>query len=190
MLSLNRSIFWFFTSLVLAVLAHVTFVLFVPSRSFNAAIDRALVEQPVNSFVLLDAPTQMKFMPFATNSHLVGICKFNIAEGPVRVSAKMPEGFWNFAVYTLRGRQVYAINDKQADTNAFSVEMSQSQGLIAQMLGLGEDTADVVSDDLGWRIAIPESQGLAVLWFAVPDPLLRSSAEAEMKQSRCRRSDG
>lgn len=186
---MNRYPFWFVTSLVLAVMAHVYYVLFVPSRSFNHAIDLALADQPVNSFVLLDAETHMKLMPFTTASHLVGICKFDTITGNIRVDAKMPEGFWNFAVYTLRGKQVYAINDKQADTNAFSVQLSKSSGLIGQALGLGEEAFDISTDDLGWRISLPEAQGLAILWFAVPDPLLRDRAVNEMRQSHCARSD-
>jgi uncharacterized membrane protein len=187
---MNRYPFWFFTSVVLAVLAHVYYVLFVPSRSFNHAIDLALADKPVNSFVLLDAETHMKLMPFTTASHLVGICKFDTTAGNIRVGAKMPEGFWNFAVYSLRGKQVYAINDKQADTNAFSVLLSKSEGVIGQALGLGEDVLDVSTDDLGWRIALPDAQGLAILWFAVPDPLLRAKAIEDMQQSRCAKSDG
>jgi uncharacterized membrane protein len=187
---MNRYPFWFFTSVVLAVLAHVYYVLFVPSRSFNNAIDEALADQPVNRFVLLDAAMHMKLMPFTTTSHLVGICKFDTTDGNIRVAAKMPEGFWNFAVYSLRGKQVYAINDRQADTNAFSVQLSKSEGVIGQALGLGEDALDVSTDDLGWRIALPDAQGLAILWFAVPDPLLRDTAVVEMKNSRCGKSDG
>jgi uncharacterized membrane protein len=186
---MNRNVFWFFTSIVLAVMTHVYYALFVPSRSFETAIDQALGQATSNQFVLLDATTQLKLMPFTTSSHLVGICKFDTTSGVIRVAAKMPEGFWNFAVYTLRGEQVYAINDKQADTNGFAVRLSKSEGVIGQALGFGEDALDVTTDDLGWRIALPETQGLVVLWFAVPDPLLRGAAETEMKKSSCGRSD-
>jgi uncharacterized membrane protein len=187
---MNRYPFWFVTSVVLAVMAHVYYVLFVPSRSFNSAIDVALAEKPVNSFVLLDAATHMKLMPFTTASHLVGICKFDTTAGNIRVAATMPEGFWNFAVYSLRGKQVYAINDKQADTNSFSVQLSKSKGMLSQAMNLGEDVADITTDDLGWRLALPDAQGLAILWFAVPDPLLREKAITDMQQSRCAKSEG
>jgi uncharacterized membrane protein len=187
---MNRYPFWFLTSIILALVGHVYYVLFVPSSNFNHAIDVALADKPVNSFVLLDADTHMRLMPFTTASHLVGICKFDTSTGNIRVAAKMPEGFWNFAVFSLRGKQVYAINDRQADTNAFSVQLSKSEGLLGQVLGLGEDAIDVSTDDLGWRIALPDAQGLAILWFAVPDPLLRDKAVEEMQQSLCTKSDG
>ena len=115
--------------------------------------------------------------------------KFNVDAGPVKINASLPEGFWSFAIYTMRGRQVYAINDTQADTNRFSVELSRDTGILAQILGSGEDAVDVGGDDIGWRIALNENQGLAVLWIAIADPLLRKDAEDIVKQSRCARLD-
>jgi uncharacterized membrane protein len=184
-LTMRRHIFWVITATVLALSCHVAYLLFVPSRSFSRAIDQALGEDHGNKFVLLDPIAQLKLIPSASSDHVVGICKFNVSEGPVRVTANVPEGFWSFAVYTIRGRQVYAINDTQADTDTFSVELSQDKGLLSQILGAGEDTNEVIGDDIGWRIAITETQGLAVLWLAVADPLLRKEAEDVVKQSRC-----
>ncbi len=187
---MRRQFFWLFTSAVLALIAHVTYVLFVPSQSFSTAIDVALGPEHSNRFAVLDATAQIKLMPFATAENIVGICKFNVAEGPVKVTAQLPEGFWSFAVYTIRGEQVYAINDTQADTNTFTVEMSRDSGLLAQIFGGSDDAVDVTGDDIGWRIALKENQGLAVLWMAVADPLLRKEAEDVIKQSRCVRVDG
>jgi uncharacterized membrane protein len=187
---MRRHIFWVLTAAILALACHVAYLLFVPSRSFSLAIDRALGEDHRNRFVLLDTAAQLRLVPSASSEHVVGICKFNVSEGPVRVTAKLPDGFWSFAVYTIRGRQVYAINDTQADTDTFSVELSQDKGLLSQILGAGEDTNDVIGDNIGWRIAITETQGLAVLWLAVADPLLRKEAEDVVKQSRCVRLDG
>ncbi len=187
---MGRHIFWVITAFVLGLTCHVSYLLFVPSRTFSAAIDTALGPEHGNQFVLLDAAAQLKLVPAASAEHVVGICKFNVAEGPVKVTASLPEGYWSFAVYTIRGRQVYAINDTQADTNTFSVELSQDKGLLSQLTGVGEDTNDIVGDDIGWRIAITEKQGLAILWLAVADPLLRKEAENVVKQSRCARRDG
>ena len=187
---MRRQFFWLFTSAVLALIAHVTYVLFVPSRSFSAAIDVALGPEHSNRFSVLDAEAQIKLIPSATAENIVGICKFSVAEGPVKVTAQLPEGFWSFAVYTIRGEQVYAINDTQADTNTFTVEMSRDRGLLAQIFGSGDDAVDVTADDIGWRIALRENQGLAVLWMAVADPLLRKEAEDVIKQSRCVRVQG
>ena len=187
---MRRQFFWLITATILALIAHVSYVLFVPSRSFSAAIDLALGDAKSNTFAVLDPVAQVKLVPFATAEHIVGVCKFNVADGPVKVTAQLPEGFWSFAVYTIQGQQVYAINDTQADTNNFTVELSRDQGLIAQVFGNSDDAVDVTGDDIGWRIAVRENQGLAVLWMAVSDPLLREEAEDVISKSKCARVEG
>jgi uncharacterized membrane protein len=187
---MRRQFFWFVTSAILALAVHVAYVLFVPSRSLSGAIDAALGKAQTNQFTVLTPEAQVKLMPFASMEHLVGVCKFSVKAGPVKVTASPPEGFWSFAVYTMRGRQVYAINDTQADTNTFTVELSRDNGLLAQIIGSGEDAIDVGGDDIGWRIALDEDEGLAVLWLAIADPLLRKDAEKVLTQSRCVRLNG
>jgi uncharacterized membrane protein len=190
LISMRRQFFWLLTATILAVITHVGYVLFVPSRSFSAAIDVALGDAPANNFAILDPEAQLRLLPYASKDNIIGICKFDLTSGRVRVAAQLPEGFWNFAVYTSGGEQVYAINDTQADTNSFNVELSRDGGLLAQVLNSTDDAVDVTGDDIGWRIALTEKQGLAVLWVAVADPLLRKEAETVIKQSRCVRVEG
>ncbi len=182
---MRRQFFWLVTSFVLALIVHVSFVLFVPSRSLSAAIDQALGDNRNKGFSVLSQEAQVKLIPFASTDNIVGICKFNVAKGSVKVTAQLPEGFWTFAVYTIRGEQVYAINDTQADTNSFSVELSRDGGLLSKIFGSSDDAINVAGDDLGWRIAMTEDSGLAVLWMAVADPLLRKEAEDVIKKTRC-----
>lgn len=187
---MRRQFFWLFTAGVFALICHVTYLLFVPSRSFSSAVDASLGPDQLNRFSVLDVAEQVKLLPFAAAEHIVGVCKFNVKDGPVKVTAQLPEGFWSFAVYTIRGEQVYAINDTQADSNTFTVEMSRDNGLLSRLFGGYDDAVDVTANDIGWRIAVKENEGLAVLWMAVGDPLLRNEAEDVIKKSRCGRVDG
>jgi uncharacterized membrane protein len=182
---MRRHLFWLITAAVLGLASHVAYLLFAPSRTFGNAIDRALGAEPTNRFVVLEPEAHLALMPFAASNHVVGVCKYSLADGPVKVSARLPEGFWSFAVYTIRGQQVYAINDLQADTNAFSVEMSLSGGVLSQILSTGDDLPDISANDLGWRISVAEKQGLAVLTIPAADALLRPEIIDVVKQSRC-----
>jgi uncharacterized membrane protein len=186
---MRRQFFWLMTAAIFAFACHIAYVLFVPSRALNAGIDAALGAAEVNSFTILDPQAQMRLLPFAASGHLVGVCKFNVAKGPVKLAATLPEGFWSLAVYTIRGQQVYAINDTQADTNTFSVELSRAGSFFTQLIDGNENQIDILGDDIGWRIAVNEDQGLAVIWLTLADPLLRSEAEAVMKKSKCARAD-
>jgi uncharacterized membrane protein len=186
---MRQQVFWFLTACVLALACHVAYVLFMPSRNFDVAINAALAGSPANQFNILNAEAQQSLVPFVGSNDLVGICKFNVAKGKFKVTSSLPRGYWSFAVYTIRGEQVYAINDTQADTDTFTVELSRDQGLLASIMGNGAEATEYVGDDLGWRISVTDQEGIAVLWMAIADPLLRPEAEAVMKKSRCFRSD-
>jgi hypothetical protein len=182
---MRRQFFWLVTAVILAVIAHVSYVLFMPSRSLNAAIDVALGTAQVNRFTVLDPAAQIKLVPFASAENVVAICKFDVAKAPVKITAQLPAGFWTFAVYTIRGEQVYAINDTQADSKTFSVELSRDGGMLSKLFGGNEDAVDFGGDDFGWRIALNESRGVAILWMAVADPLLRKAAADVISQGKC-----
>jgi uncharacterized membrane protein len=185
MVALRRSFFWLTAAIVLAIAAHIAYLLYVPKRALEQAIDAALNGTPSNKFVILDPAVQAKLLPFSTKSHVVGVCKFDVSKHPVRFSATVREGFWTFAVYTIHGKQVYSLTDTEADTNSFNVDLSLSPGYVAQVLGGGDDAEKAINDELGWRVSMSDSQGLAVLWQAVGDPLLRPETEEILKSSRC-----
>jgi uncharacterized membrane protein len=43
------------------------------------------------------------------------VCRFTLANGPVRINADLPDEFWSVAVFDRRGRNVYSLNDRAAE---------------------------------------------------------------------------
>ena len=180
-----KNLFWLLFSALLAVVVHVAYLLFVPSQQFSAQIDTVLKNQGTNKFAILDTALQTKLMPFSSTGDLVGLCKYDVSKGPVKLSIQVPIGYWSFAVYTIRGRQVYALNGEQADTRNFSVTLSKAQGLLAQLMGDGSDDALTQVGELGWRVDVSDDQGLAFLWMPQSDPWLRREAAGLIGKSSC-----
>lgn len=181
---MNR-LFWIVLAAVTAVTVHIAYTLFVPSNRFGTKLDVVLKDQGSNSFSVIDPVLQSGLLPYATATDLVGLCKFDVGNGKVNLSVTVPNGYWTFAIYTMRGRQIYAINDKQADSQKFTVHMSLAPNLLSQIAGLGEEEPQTSEGDLGWRVAVVERQGLAVLWMPQGDPLMRDEAAKVLKQSSC-----
>jgi uncharacterized membrane protein len=179
-----RFLFWVFSCALLAVSTHLAYVLFVPSNTFKAGIDSALKTQGENTFSILDPSLQTRLLPFAGPVDLVGFCRFNLSSGPVRFFVEVPKGYWTFAVYTLRGQQVYALNDRQADTERFNVTLRRTASLLEQVsdAGGGDDTP--ISDS-GWEVRLSEPEGVAFLWMPHADPLRRLEAERALRKSLC-----
>jgi uncharacterized membrane protein len=43
------------------------------------------------------------------------VCRFSLANGPVRINADLPDEFWSVAVFDRRGRNVYSLNDRAVE---------------------------------------------------------------------------
>jgi uncharacterized membrane protein len=188
-LRFRHILFWLVTAAVMGLATHVAYALFMPSSNFSGAIDDAVEGASDSQFKILTPEIQQGFVPFAAANDIVGVCRFDVSQAPFKVTANLPQGYWSFAVYTVRGKQVYAINDTQADAENFTVELKRSEGLIASVFGNEAEAGELVLTDIGYQISVTEKQGIALLWMAVADPLLRKEAEDMMNKSRCFKSE-
>lgn len=180
-----RTVFWLFSAALIAIVTHLSYVLFVPARNFSNRIDVALKAQTVNRFTILDGELQAQLMPFAAQSDLVILCKYDISKGPVRLAMNVPDGYWTLSVYTIHGRQVYALNDRQADARTFSVKLVRAKSLFDQLSSLGGDENESDLEDIGWKVELSEDKGLAFLWMPHADKWRRMEYQAELAKSSC-----
>jgi uncharacterized membrane protein len=177
--------FWILLSLVLAVVVHLSYMLYEPSRKFEKTLQALTKGDTKLSFQVLTPEQQSSLLPFATMNDVVGVCFYDLRRGAIKIDGQAPSGFWNFSVFTSRGRQVYDLNDTQVETNRFVVELKPAAGILAQIMG-GADGETPAFTDAGWQVEITEKQGLAILWVPLHDALLRSRTEAVIKQSSCK----
>jgi uncharacterized membrane protein len=177
--------FWVLLSLVLAVVVHLSYMLFEPSRNFAKTLQTLTKGEKQKAFKILSPEQQSSLLPFATTRDVVGVCFYDLRKGAIRIDGQAPNSFWNFSVFTSRGRQVYDLNDTQVETNRFVVELKPASGMLKQILG-GADGETSSFADAGWQVEIPDKQGLAILWVPLRDALLRSSVEAVIRQSSCK----
>jgi uncharacterized membrane protein len=177
--------FWVLLSLVLAVVVHLGYMLYEPSHNFERTLQALTKGDVRQSFKILLPEQQSALLPFATSHDVVGVCFYDLRKGPVKIEGQAPNGFWNFSVFTSRGRQVYDLNDTQVETNRFVVELKPAPGVLSQILG-GADGETPTLSDAGWKVDIPEKQGLAILWAPLHDALLRPGVESLVRQSSCK----
>ena len=88
-------------------------------------------------------------------------------------------------IYSQSGKQVYALDDVQAGSNAFTIELSRSKSFIDQILATGDSEDASQIENLGWRVETSERRGLAIVWIPLSDQLMRKPFEEIIKDSRC-----
>lgn len=183
-------IFWIVIAVLVGIVTHVSYILFLPGYMFTRSLSEATTGQTYNKFFIADPLKQTALIPSATSKSIVGMCKFDLSKGPVALQAKLPRSYWTFSVYSQSGRQVYALNDVQAGTSEFKVELSKTKSFLEQLFGNGRAEDLTQTENLGWHAETTESRGIAVIWIPISDELMRPQIEASMKESSCKPSTG
>jgi uncharacterized membrane protein len=178
-------VFWLFTVAMIAVATHIAYVLFAPGFFFQRQVYAITDGKPDNAFFVLTPEKQAQLFPMATSDDVVGICKYDLGAGKLVLAANLPKTYWTMSIYTQSGKQVYALNDVQAGSSAFSIDLSRSQTVLEQVFSNPEAEDAGQIENLGWRVETSERRGLAIVWIPLADELMRPRVEAIIKESRC-----
>lgn len=180
---MRGTFFWLAVALLIGAVAHLTYVLIAPSFAMQRLIGAAEDGVPVNRFVLLDAPEQMRLLGETEGEAVSGKCLFDINAGELQVAAEMPDTFWSLTLYSNKGADLYTINDRQAGTNKFKLKVKQAPGIIDLLKGDQSESARALSD--GWSVEIAEPKGIAVFWIALDYPEQRKLFTDVLSRSSC-----
>lgn len=110
---------------------------------------------------------------------LYAVCRFTLDDGPVRISAELPDDFWSIAVFDRRGRNVFSLNDRSADRSEIDiaiitpVQMSQMRQSPPEAL----ETAIVVEQ--------PLESGFAIVRVFVANDTVLPRARAALDTADC-----
>jgi uncharacterized membrane protein len=178
-------VFWIITAVFLAVAAHISYVLFVPGMIFQKKLFNYTEGKPDNSFFILSPEKQALLFPTATSDDVVGVCKFDLAGGRLVLSAQLPKTYWTLSIYTQSGKQIYALDDVQASTSSFIVDLVLAKTLLQQLFARNDSEDGGQIENLGWKVETTEPRGLAIVWIPLSDSLMRKDIETTINGSRC-----
>lgn len=166
--------------LMLAGVIHIGTVLLVPHYAVNDAwaemrrLGRAgtfhtipLTEAGTGSLTSLD-PRMMH-----------AVCRFSMADGPVRISAHLLSDYWSIAIFDRRGRNAYSVNDRAADGSELDLTVITP----VQMAQIRQDPPE--SMDSSIVIELPISEGFALIRVFVADETMVPRVEAALETADC-----
>jgi len=110
---------------------------------------------------------------------LHAVCRFSLAEGPVRFGATLLDDFWSLAIFDRRGRNVYSLNDRSADR----AELDLTVITPVQMAQLRQDPSEAL--DTSIVIELPIEEGMMLLRVFVADETLLPQARAALDTADC-----
>ena len=110
-----RWLLWLLAGALLGGIVHLMTVLMLPRPATQDAYARLSDWRPVNTFAPLPAPTaQSAVMPFMDPAFAAAVCRYDLSNGPLKLTAPVSAAYTSVSFYTRRGVAYYAINDRAA----------------------------------------------------------------------------
>lgn len=179
-----KSFAWILGGLFLAGIIHVVSVLVLPVFATGNAWNRLARYGSYNHIHILPAATPFGEAIADMDPNLeYAICRFDLAEGPLRITADIPLGYWSVAIYDRYAGNYYALNNRSAGVQTLTLWVADQEQVLAIIPegadGLGEETQDML------LVKSPDRYGLAILRILVPEESFRTTAIAALENSSC-----
>ena len=175
-----RWLLWLLAGALLGGIVHLLTVLILPSTATQDAYSRLSPIAPVNTVAAVPAPSQNAVIPFMDPAFAAAVCRYDLSNGPLKLTAPVSTAYISVSFYTRRGVAYYAINDRAAGRRVIELDLMTS----AQRSQLPDDEEVTAADRL--IVESPTTTGLIVLRALAPEPGLMPVARNALATARCR----
>lgn len=166
-------------ALLVGGIVHISATLALPVIGPNGAFERVRDVLPANRMVLLPAPVPGKqLLPFMMPDALYAMCRFDVRQGPLNVTAALTEPGWSLSLHTPQGDNFYVMPAQQSRRSEVSLVLVSG----ADRAG---DTAATRRGIVDGQIAAPTNEGLVVVRAPLKGLAWRAEAEAALRRANC-----
>lgn len=167
---------------LLGGVVHLATVIILPRTATQDAYARLTPIAPVNTVVTLPIPSPEKaVMPFMDPAFASAICRYDLSEGPLKVTVPVSTAYTSISFYTRYDVAYYAINDRAAGRRVIELDLMTA----AQHEQVPEDEEITAADRL--IVESPTTTGLIAIRAMAPEPGLLPAAQSSVAASRCMR---
>ncbi len=176
---------WFTLAIgiVLAGIIHIAAVLALPQLAPKNAWGRLSDIAPLNTLVVLPAATpNAQPMPMLAPDLRVAVCRFDLSEGPIKLSTQILDPNWILTFNTALGDNFYTVQGADIRSSRLDVIIALEDHALL------EATADRPDQETDVEIVrSPGAMGFATVSASLPGPAFAARAEAALKRATCAR---
>jgi uncharacterized membrane protein len=177
---MTRWLLWTLAGVILGGIVHLGTILALPRTASQDAYARLEPITTVNTMTPVPRPTAAKaLLPYMDPAFAVAVCRYDLDNGPMRLTAPVSQAYTSVTFYTRRGVAYYGINDRAAGRRTIELFLMTK----AQHEAMPEDAEVTAADRL--IIDSPTTTGLIVLRALSPEPGLMPMAQASVAAARC-----
>jgi uncharacterized membrane protein len=175
-----RLLLWVVSGALLGGIVHLVAVLLLPQTATLDAYSRLAPITPVNTVAVVPQPSpQSEVMPFMDPAFATAVCRYDLAGGPLKLTAPVSAAYTSVSFYTRYGVAYYAINDRAAGRRVIELDLMTT----AQRNELPEEEDVTAADRL--IVESPTQTGLVVLHALAPEAGLMPMAESALTRAKC-----
>jgi uncharacterized membrane protein len=179
-----RWILLLFGGALLGGIVHLATVMALPRTATHDAYSRLAATAPINTVVMLPAPTPEKaLMPFMDPAFVSAVCRYDLAAGPLKLTVPVSPAYTSVSFFTRFDVAYYAINDRAAGRRVIELDLMTA----AQHNQMPEDEEITAADRL--IVEAPTPTGLIAIRALAPEPGLMPMARAALANARCERTE-
>jgi uncharacterized membrane protein len=167
--------------LVLAGLIHVVAVLMLPSLAPRNAQARLAELGPANMMIELPAASPgRQVMPMMAPDVRYAFCRFDLANGPVRLKAAVPDELWLIGLYTPEGENFYSVVGADMKRPEIDLIILAADQTVEEA---GVDAPEWSDDVI--VVNAPVVEGVALIRAPLAGPSRASQAERALRATSC-----
>jgi len=179
-----RWLLWLLSGALLGGIVHLVAVLILPRTATQDAYSRLAPITPVNAVAPVPQPSpQSEVMPFMDPAFAAAVCRYDISDGPLKLTAPVSAAYTSVSFYTRQGIAYYAINDRSAGRRMIELDLMTG----AQRAQLPEDEEVTAADRL--IVESPTPTGLILLRALAPEPGLMPLAREALAKASCQQQE-
>ncbi|MFC5067775.1 hypothetical protein [Flaviflagellibacter deserti] len=169
---------WFFliaTGLLIGGVLHIVSLLAVPVVAPRDAYSRVRELGPENTFVKIDAE-KADGLPFLDPAFLHLACRFDLRDGPMRVSIPLASDYISASFYTRDAVAFFSLNDRSATGRILEIDLRDANDEASKATEVRPGSVLVMS---------PEPLGFVLVRALAPSPSTRKTIQTELARSVC-----
>lgn len=177
---MRRTLLFILGGILLGLIIHIGIIFTVPYFASRDAWAQMHRFGPDGQFHVLPVP-KPGAEPLASLDPRMAqaVCRFTLANGPIRVQATLPNEFWSIAIFDRRGRNIFSINDRSAERSQLDLAIITP----VQMAQLRQDPPPALETAI--VLEAPIDVGFALLRTFVPDDSLADQVAASLHDADC-----
>ncbi|WP_321341854.1 hypothetical protein [Breoghania sp.] len=175
-----RTALWVLGGLLLGGIIHIFAVILAPDYTSGDAWARLERFGPEARFNVLPAVKPgSEPLPMLDPTMAHAVCRFSLADGPVRLDATLLDTFWSFSLFNRRGETTYSFNDRTSGEGKLAMLVLSSSQLAMLRENPPSDLESLIV------IETEDDEVFAMLRAFVPDPRETDMIDAALNRAIC-----